>query len=75
MILTYTECINKYGNDYQLEKAVAEECIYRVESGLYSTKRYSNELEIIFKKYPIAILTGEYACYCHDLTIQNNTKQ
>ena len=40
------ECINKYGNDYQLEKAVAEECIYRVESGLYSTKRYSNELEI-----------------------------
>lgn len=49
MILTYTECINKYGNDYQLEKAVAEECIYRVEPGLYSTKRYSNELEIIFK--------------------------
>lgn len=68
MILTYTECINKYGNDYQLEKAVAEECIYRVESGLYSTKRYSNELEIIFKKYPNAILTGEYAFYCHDLT-------
>lgn len=68
MILTYTECIDKYGNDYQLEKALAEEQIYRVESGLYSTKRYSSELEIIVKKYPNAILTGEYAFYCHDLT-------
>lgn len=68
MILTYTECIDKYGNDYQLEKAVAEEKIYRVESGLYSTKRHSAELEIIVKKYPNAILTGEYAFYCHDLT-------
>lgn len=68
MLLTYTECIDKYGNDYQLEKAVAEEQIYRVESGLYSTKRYASELEIIVKKYPNAILTGEYAFYCHDLT-------
>ena len=68
MILSYTECIEKYGNYYQLEKAVAEECIYRVEAGLYSTKPYANELEIIFKKYPNAILTGEYAFYCHNLT-------
>lgn len=68
MILTYTECIDKFGNDYQLEKAVAEERVYRVESGLYSTKRYFAELEIIVKKYPNAILTGEYAFYCHDLT-------
>ena len=68
MILTYTECIDRYGNSYQLEKAVAEEQIYRVESGLYSTKRYSAELEIIVKKYPNAILTGEYAFYCHELT-------
>lgn len=68
MILTYTECIDKFGNDYQLEKAVAEEHVYRVESGLYSTKRYFAELEIIVKKYPNAILTGEYAFYCHDLT-------
>lgn len=68
MILTYTECIDKYGNDYQLQKAVAEENIYRIESGLYSTKRSLAEVEIIVKKYPNAILTGEYAFYCHDLT-------
>lgn len=68
MILTYKECIDKYGNDYQLKKAVLEKQIYWVESGLYSTNRYSSELEIIVKKYPNAILTGEYAFYCHDLT-------
>lgn len=68
MILTYKECIEKYGNDYQLARVIAEEGIYRVESGVYSTERYSSELEIIVKKYPNAILTGEYAFYCHGLT-------
>lgn len=68
MILSYAECIDKYGNDYQLAKAVAEEQIYRVESGVYSTKRHSTELEVLVKKYPNAIFTGEYAFYCHDLT-------
>lgn len=68
MILTYKECIEKYGNDYQLARAVAEERIYRLESGVYSTDRYFSELEVVVKKYPNAILTGEYAFYCHDLT-------
>ena len=68
MILTYTECIKKYGNDYQLKKAVGEEMLYRVESGLYSTERLWAEIEVIMKKYPSAILTGEYAFYCHELT-------
>ncbi|MBQ7360128.1 MAG: hypothetical protein IJW63_08540 [Lachnospiraceae bacterium] len=68
MILTYKECIEKYGNDYQLTRAVAEKSIYRVEPGVYSTERYSTELEVIIKKYPNAIFTGEYAFYHHRLT-------
>lgn len=68
MILTYKECIEKYGNDYRLAMAVREESIYRVEPGVYSTKRYSSDLEVIVKKYPNAILTGESAFYYHDLT-------
>lgn len=68
MILNYIECMNKYGNDYQLEKALTEEQIFRIEPGLYSTEKYYSELEIIIKKYPNAILTGEYAFYYHGLT-------
>ena len=37
MILAYKEYIEKFGNDYQLERAVAEENIYRIEPGVYST--------------------------------------
>ena len=40
MILNYIECMNKYGNDYQLEKALTEEQIFRIEPGLYSTEKY-----------------------------------
>lgn len=68
MILSYKECINEYGNDYQLARAIAEEKVYRVEAGMYSTDKYEEELAVIVKKYPNAILTGEYAFYCHDLT-------
>lgn len=68
MILTYKDCIEKFGNDYQLNKAVAEKIIYRVEPGIYSTNCHSSELEVILKKYPNAILTGESAFYYHDLT-------
>ena len=39
-----------------------------MEAGIYSTERYSSKLEIIVKKYPNAILTGEYAFYYHNLT-------
>ena len=68
MILTYKECIKKYGNDYQLKRAVGKQSIYRVEPGIYSTERYFSELEVIIKKYPNAILAGEYAFYYHNLT-------
>ena len=68
MIYSYMECIDKDGNNYQLEKAIAEEHIYKVEPGLYSTNSYHTELELIIKKYPNVILTGEYAFYCHNLT-------
>ena len=68
MILTYKECIEKFGNDYKLAMAVREEGIYRVEPGVYSTQRYFFDLEVIVKKYPNVILTGEYAFYHHNLT-------
>lgn len=68
MILTYKECIEEYGNDYQLEKAVREDSLYKIEAGIYSTQKYTSDLEVIMKKYPKAILTEDYAYYYHDLT-------
>lgn len=68
MILTYKQCIEKYGSDHLLKKQIAEGGIFQKEKGIYSTSRSCSELEIISVKYPRAIFTGESAFYYHSLT-------
>lgn len=68
MILSYSEAVETCGNQYRLAQALTEEKIYKIEEGIYSTKKYESELLTVMKKYPKAVLTGEYAFYCHGLT-------
>ena len=68
MILTYKQCIEKYGSDYLLKKELAEGNIFQKEKGIYSLRKTCSELEIISAKYPRAIFTGESAFYYHSLT-------
>ena len=68
MILSYAEAIKEYGNAYQLSRVMESGQLYKQEDGIYSTRKYEPELSIIMKKYPKAVLTGEYAFYCHGLT-------
>ena len=68
MILSYNEAIKEYGSEYKLAKAVNEGAIYKKEEGIYSSSLYVSELAIIMKKYPKAVLAGEYAFYTHSMT-------
>lgn len=68
MVLTYKECIEKYGSDYMLKREIAEGRIYQKEKGIYSLQKFCSELEIISVKYPRAVFTGESAFYYHSLT-------
>ena len=68
MIMTYKEAIDKCGSHYMLCKELDSEALYKLEDGVYSTNKYESELDVIMKKYPKAILTGEYAYYLHGLT-------
>ena len=68
MVLTYKQCIEKYGSDYLLKKELAEGNIFQKEKGIYSLSKTCSELEIISVKYPRAIFTGESAFYYHSLT-------
>ncbi len=68
MILSYKEAVEKYGNEYKLSQAVADQRVFKQESGIYSTDPYESELAIITKKYPKTVLAGEYAFYFHGLT-------
>ena len=68
MILSYKEAVLKYGNDYNLTKAVSDGLIFKQEEGVYSTERFVPEIGIVMKKYAKAVITGEYAFYTHGLT-------
>ncbi|MBQ8148775.1 MAG: hypothetical protein IJ040_08320 [Lachnospiraceae bacterium] len=68
MLLSYQECLKKYGSDYKIKKSVSEGELFVKEKGLYSDKRYVPELEIISKKYPKAIITLYSAFYYYGLT-------
>ena len=56
MIFTYKELLLKYKSAYQIEKAVRNGEIYKVEKGIYSDIPNVHYLEVIMKKYPYGIL-------------------
>ena len=68
MLLTYKECLDKYGSDYQLKKEIASGSLFMREKGIYSTKRNNPEIDIIMLKYPKTVCTGKSAYYYHSLT-------
>ena len=68
MIYSYDECLQKYGNHYQLTKKLQNQELYKIEPGVYSDKERVSELEIISYKYPYAIFTMDSAFYYHSLT-------
>ncbi len=67
MLYAHKELLKKYKSNYQIKKAVKEQKIFKIEKGIYSDKKNVHYLEIIVKKYPKAIITGESAYYYHNL--------
>lgn len=68
MVLTYKECIEKYGSDYQIKKEMEAGRLFQKEKGYYSLQKSCGEMEMIIAKYPRAIYTGESAYYYMGLT-------
>lgn len=58
---------NKYST-YQLNKAIKNKELFKIDNGLYSDVEFVNPLEIICKRYPDAIFTSDSAYYYYDLT-------
>lgn len=68
MVMNYSEVKERYGNAYQINKAMKSGCIYKLEDGIYSDNEYEPDVAIISKKYPQAVFSGVYAFFVHGLT-------
>ena len=68
MIYTYNELLLKYKSAYQIEKAVKNSEVYKIEKGIYSDIPSAHYLEITMKKYPYGVFTSYSAYYYHNLT-------
>ena len=68
MLYTRTEISKMYNSTYQLNKAIEERKIFKIQNGIYSDKEYVNPLSVIMKKYPNFIFTMDSAFYYWNLT-------
>lgn len=68
MLYFRNELDNDKYSTYQLNKAIKNKELFKIDNGLYSDTELVNPLEIINKKYPGAIFTMNSAYYYYDLT-------
>lgn len=68
MILSYNDCIERYGSKYNLKKIVSEGALFQIEKGVYAGEKYIPEYQVIAFKYPRAVFTLNSAFYYHQLT-------
>ena len=68
MLYNYSELLSKYKSAYQIQKAVDNKEIYKIEKGIYSDLPCVHYLAIVNKKYPYAVITSLSAYYYHNLT-------
>lgn len=68
MLLSYNDCMLRYGNNHQIEKMIDKNSLFKIESGIYSDDKHVSDLEIITYKYPKAVFTMDSAFYYHGLT-------
>ena len=68
MIYTRKEISKKYKSTYQINKAIENKEIFKIQNGIYSDEEYVNPLAIISKKYPNFIFTMDSAFYYWNLT-------
>jgi len=68
MLYTFTQCKRMHGSAYQIDKAVRENRLFKMDSGIYSDTGQEDELEVVQWMFPRAVLTLDSAYFYHDLT-------
>lgn len=68
MLFDFAECREKFGSPYQIDKAIADGRLHKMERGVYSDTGEENELEIVQWKHPAAVMTFDSAYFYYNLT-------
>ena len=68
MLLNYKSCRESYGSPYQIEKAIREGRLFKMETGVYSDTGKESEIEVLQERYPAAIVSFESAYFYYDMT-------
>lgn len=68
MVISFKECLEKFGGRYRVERMVRDGELYKAATGLYSDKPEWTEVEIVLAKYPRAIVTLQSAYSYYELS-------
>lgn len=69
MLMSFPECLERYGTEYAMRKAIAGGELHRIEKGVYSDRPgHVAEEEILRKKYPDSVLTLQSAFMYHSFS-------
>jgi len=68
MLLSFAECKKRFGSPYQIDKAVADGRLVKIEPGIYSESGKVSEIEVVEFKYPKGIITFDSAYFYYDMT-------
>ena len=68
MAISYKQCIEKYGSNYQILKEMSLGRLYLLEKGVYSQTKHESDISIIAAKYPKVVFSMDSAFYHYNLT-------
>lgn len=68
MAISYKQCIEELGSNYQVLKEMSLGRLYLLEKGIYSRQKHESDIAILAVKYPKAVFSMEFAFYHYNLT-------
>lgn len=68
MLLDFVTCKARFGSPYQIDKAIRDGRLFKMDVGVYSDDGTESEIEVVLKKYPRAIVSFDSAYFYYDMT-------
>ena len=68
MLLNYNKCKTRFGTSYQIEKALRDGRLFKMDKGVYSESGDESDIEVLQAKYPNTVASFDSAYFYYDMT-------